>query len=36
MKKLIILFLLGIFLFSSCGITNRNCDGGKKVKSEMW
>ncbi len=35
MKKIIILFLLGLFLFS-CGTTNRKCDGGKKIKTQMW
>lgn len=36
MKKVIVLFLLGVFIFSSCGTTNKKCDGGKKIKSEMW
>ncbi len=36
MKKLIILLLLGTFLFSSCGTTNKKCDGGKKIKTQMW
>jgi hypothetical protein len=36
MKKPIILFLLAIFLFSSCGTTNKKCDGGKKMKTQMW
>ena len=36
MKKLIILLLLGAFLFSSCGTTNKKCDGGKKIKTQMW
>ena len=36
MKKSMILLLLALFLFSSCGITNKKCDGGQKIKSEMW
>ena len=36
MKKIIILFLLGAFVLSSCGTINKKCDGGKKIKSEMW
>ncbi len=36
MKKLIILLLLGTFLFSSCGTANKKCDGGKKIKTQMW
>ena len=36
MKKLIILLLLVTFLFSSCGTTNKNCNGGKKIKTQMW
>jgi hypothetical protein len=36
MKKIIILLLLANFVFSSCSTTNRKCDGGKKIKSEMW
>jgi hypothetical protein len=36
MKKLLILIFLGIFLFSSCVSTRKNCNGGKKIKSEMW
>tara|TARA_B100001142_G_scaffold265234_2_gene269203 strand:- start:10546 stop:10656 length:111 start_codon:yes stop_codon:yes gene_type:complete len=36
MKKLIILFLLAIFIFPSCGTANRKCDGGKKIKTQMW
>ena len=36
MKKLIILLLAGTFLCSSCGTTNKKCDGGKKIKTQMW
>ncbi len=36
MKKIVILLLLGAFLFSSCGTTNKNCNGSKRIKSEMW
>jgi hypothetical protein len=36
MKKIIILLLLGAFLFSACGTTNRKCDGEKKMKTQMW
>ncbi len=35
MKKTIILSFLFLFLFSSCGTTNKKCDGGKKMKTEM-
>jgi hypothetical protein len=36
MKKLIILLLSATFLFASCGTTNKKCDGGKKIKTQMW
>lgn len=36
MKKIIILLLLGAFFFSYCGTTNKKCDGGKKIKTQMW
>ena len=36
MKKSILFILLALFLFSSCGVTNKNCNGGKKIKTEMW
>ena len=36
MKRIIILILFSAFLFSSCGIANKNCAGNKKIKSEMW
>ena len=36
MKKTIILFFLGIFGLSSCGTPKKNCNGDKKIKSEMW
>jgi hypothetical protein len=36
MNKLLLLFFLGIFLFSSCISTKKNCNSGKKIKSEMW
>jgi hypothetical protein len=35
MKKMIIVLLLAVFVFSSCGTSNRNCDGGKRMKTEM-
>lgn len=35
MKKIIIFLLLVAFVFSSCGTSNRNCDGGKRMKTEM-
>ncbi len=35
MKKTIILSFLFFVLFSSCGTTNKKCDGGKKMKTEM-
>ena len=28
--------LLALFLFSSCAVTNKKCDGGKKIKTQMW
>ena len=34
-KNLILLVTVSLFLFGSCG-TSRKCDGGKKIKSEMW
>ena len=36
MRKSILLIVLALFLFSSCGVTNKKCDGGKKIKTEMW
>ena len=36
MKKLIILLFLGTLLFTSCATTNKKCDGGKKIKTQMW
>ena len=35
MKNLIVLTLLSLFLFSACS-TTKKCDGGKKIKSQMW
>jgi len=36
MNKLIVLLFLGLFLFTACGTINKNCNGSKKIKSEMW
>jgi len=36
MRRIIVVFLLAAFVVSSCGTTNKNCVGGKKIKSEMW
>ena len=36
MKRVIVLFLLASFLFSSCATTSKKCDGSKKIKSSMW
>jgi len=36
MKKIIIITLLILpFILSSCS-TSRKCDGGKKIKTQMW
>lgn len=32
----IIILLLVTFVLASCGTTNRKCDGGKKIRTEMW
>ena len=35
-KNLILLAIVSLFLFGSCGITKKKCDGGKKMNSPMW
>ena len=34
-KKTILIFLCLTFVLASCS-TSRKCDGGKKIKTEMW
>jgi len=34
-KHIFLLTLLSLFLFSSCSATKK-CDGGKKIKTQMW
>ena len=35
MKKVLILILLSSFFLVSCS-TSKKCDGGKKIKTNMW
>ncbi|MGY8951470.1 MAG: hypothetical protein ACKVJW_06770 [Flavobacteriales bacterium] len=34
-KHILLLTLFSLFLFSSCS-TTKKCDGGKKIKTQMW
>ncbi|MBC8510232.1 MAG: hypothetical protein H8D33_01045 [Cryomorphaceae bacterium] len=34
-KKTILILLCLTFILSACS-TSRKCDGGKKIKTEMW
>jgi len=35
MKKTMLILLCLNFILSACS-TSRKCDGGKKIKTEMW
>jgi hypothetical protein len=36
MKKLILFTIISLFLFGSCGVTKKKCDGTNKIKTDMW